>query len=258
MSNRALTFIASLSLIISLTALWVASPLASTSKLRDTVIAAFAEDPAPLYEVAVKGADAHRQQQEAKEQEAQQNKLSKVWNDLTSAPGPFLGTEKGSATIVTFFDFNCGYCRKAHEVVDQLLKEDPTLKVIYKPVALFSNPFIIHASLAAHKQGKYKAVHDALMTEQVDPSKDSLTKLAKKLGLNVPQFLKDFESEEIKKQAAENEAIYKELKLVGTPTYIIEQTAVIPGHIEKDELQSLLKTIKEERAKNPMNAAKAE
>lgn len=258
MSNRVLTLISGLSLIISLTALWMASPFASTARLREKVIAAFEANPEPFYDAAVKGADMHRQRQEAKAQQEQEENLSKVWGNLTAEYNPFSGTDKGASTVVAFFDYNCGYCRKAHEVVNQLLANDPALKVIFKPVALFSNPMIIHAALAAHKQGKYQAIHDALMTEQVEPSKDNLKKLAKKLGLDVPQFLKDLESEEVKKQAAENQELYKQLRLVGTPTYVIDQSVVIPGHLETDEFKALLKSIKEERAKAAATGTKGD
>lgn len=249
MSTRVLAFITVLNLIISLTALWVASPLASPSSLRDKIVAAFSEDPVPLFESAVKGGEVHRQRQEEKSQQEQQANLGKVWTDLTTSHSPFSGTEKGGATIVSFYDYNCGYCRKAHDVVEQLLKEDPSLKVIYKPVALFSNPMIIQATMAAHKQGKFKAIHDALMAETVEPTKEALKKLAKKVGLDVPKFLQDLECDEVKKHVADSQAMYQQLRLVGTPTYIIEQTAVVPGHIELDEFKKLLTAIKAERAK---------
>jgi protein-disulfide isomerase len=257
MSNKALAFITALNLIISLTALWVASPLASTVKLREKFTEVFTEAPDHLFEIAVKGGEVHRQKQEEKEQQAQLSKLGKVWTDLISTPSPFSGGEKGSATIVSFYDYSCGYCRKAHDVVEQLLKEDPSLKVIYKPVAIFSSPLIIQAALAAHKQGKFKAIHDALMTENVDPTKDTLARLAQKLGLDVQKFLKDLESDVVKKEIAATQSIYQELRLMGTPTYIIEQTAVVPGHIEIDEFKKLLNAIKTERAKAAANKTAA-
>jgi predicted DsbA family dithiol-disulfide isomerase len=140
--------------------------------------------------------------------------------------------------------------------VEKLLQEDPTIKVIYKPVSLFTDPLIIRASLAAHKQGKYKEIHNALMSQTINPTKDTVKNLAKKLGLDMPRFLEDLESEEIRKHAAENESFYKQLGLAGTPTYIIEKTAVIPGHIELDEFKSLLKSIKEEQAKGAAEESK--
>ena len=248
MSNRVLSFVTILSLIISLSALWISSPLASTIKLREKIMQVFQEAPDHLFEIAVKGGEVHRQKQEEKLQQDQLEKLGKVWTDLTSSPSPFSGSEKGT-TIVSFYDYNCGYCRKAHDVVEQLLTEDPTLKVIYKPVAIFSSPLIIQATLAAHKQGKFKAIHNALMSETIDPSKDALAKLAKKLGLDVPQFLKDLESDEVKKQVADGQDVYQKLRLAGTPTYIIEQHSLVPGHMEIDEFKKLLTAIKTGRAK---------
>jgi protein-disulfide isomerase len=69
----------------------------------------------------------------------------------------------------------------------------------------------------------------------------------------VPKFLKDLESDEVKKQTADTQSTYQGLRLMGTPTYIIEQTAVVPGHIEIDEFKKLLKAIKTERAKAAAN-----
>ena len=248
MSNRIITFVAFLSLAISLAALWVSSPLASSSNFRDKIMSVLKEDPIPLFETAVKGGEEHRKRAEAIEQTEQVKKIGKIWESLTAAHAPFSGLAQGT-TIVSFYDYNCGYCRKAHDVVEQLIQDDPTIKVVYKPVALFMDPLIVRATLAAHKQGKFKEIHNALMRQDIDPSKDGVKNLAKKLGFDMPRFLQDLESEDVKKQAAENEVLRKQLKIMGTPTYIIEKTSVVPGHIELDEFKSLLKDIKAGKTK---------
>lgn len=249
MSNKVITFIAILSFFVSLAALWVALPLASPATLRDKIVAVFSEDPIPLFETAVKGGEAHRKRAEDKAQIEQIEKINKVWTNLTASHVPFSGKTDNATTIVSFFDYNCGYCRKAHDVVEQLIKQDPTIKVVYKPVALFTDPLIIRASLAAHEQGKYKEVHNTLMSQTINPTKSGVQDLAKKLGLDMPKFLADLDSDKIKQKAEENQSLYKQMNLVGTPTYIIEKTAVIPGHIELDEFKSLIQSMRDEKAK---------
>ena len=74
------------------------------------------------------------------------------------------GNPKGDVTLVEYFDYNCGYCRAALPVIDQLLKDDPRVRIVYRdfPILAPSSRDAARVSLAAAQQGKYRAFHDAL------------------------------------------------------------------------------------------------
>lgn len=106
--------------------------------------------------------------QAAEERERRQRAAEKL-QELSSAiyadPGsPIGGNTKADATLVVFFDYNCGYCKKSLPQLDAVLSKDPSLRVIYKefPILGQSSFLSAQAALAAGKQGKYVEFHREL------------------------------------------------------------------------------------------------
>ena len=79
------------------------------------------------------------------------------------APGG--GNPKGNLTIVTFFDYNCPFCKKAEPDLERVVKEDGQICLVYKdwPILTKASVYGARMALAAKYQGKYDAVHSALM-----------------------------------------------------------------------------------------------
>lgn len=75
------------------------------------------------------------------------------------------GNPKGNITIVTFFDYNCPYCKKAEPDLERVVKEDGQIRLVYKdwPILTKASVYGAQMALAAKYQGKYDAVHAALM-----------------------------------------------------------------------------------------------
>src|SRR3954471_23931957 len=78
---------------------------------------------------------------------------------------PVVGNPQGDVTLVEFFDYRCPYCKQVAPAIDALLAEDKKLRVVYKefPVLGPDSATPPRAALSAHKQGKYEALHRALM-----------------------------------------------------------------------------------------------
>src|SRR5260370_2859102 len=78
---------------------------------------------------------------------------------------PVAGNPRGNASLVEFFDYRCPYCKQVEPSLDALLAEDRQLRLVYKefPVLGPDSLLAARASLAARKQGKYDAIHRALM-----------------------------------------------------------------------------------------------
>ena len=79
---------------------------------------------------------------------------------------PVAGNPKGDLTIVTFFDYNCPFCKKAEPALEQVVKEDGHIRLVYKdwPILTKASVYGAQLALAAKYQGKYDAVHAALMS----------------------------------------------------------------------------------------------
>src|SRR5262245_39429253 len=91
---------------------------------------------------------------------------SAVVRGVLEDPGsPVTGAAEADVTAVVFTDYLCGVCKRIEPALLALLAEDPGVRVIWKdwPIRGPVADFAARTALAAHRQGKYGAVHTALM-----------------------------------------------------------------------------------------------
>lgn len=103
-----------------------------------------------------------------------------------SADDFVLGNPNGDITVVEFFDYNCGWCKRAVDELTKLTKSDPKIRVVLKELPIFGENSTIaaKAAMASIAQGKYWEFHVALMKER-QVSKDNVFTIAQKVGLDV-------------------------------------------------------------------------
>lgn len=140
------------------------------------------------------------------------------------------GPKDAKVTIVEFSDFQCPFCKRGKETMDQLLKMYPNdVKLVFKNLPLDFHPQAKPASkaaLAAGKQGKFWEMHDALFENQRELGDALYEKKAKELGLNVEQFKKDMASPAVDKQVEVEKAQAEKLGIRGTPGFFVNGVAV--------------------------------
>jgi len=190
------------------------------------------------------------QAREAQEEKA--NQLSSIREraaELNSdKESPFAGNIDGDLTIVYFFDYRCGYCRKADPVLDELLNSDSKLKVIYKEYPIFQDSMISSAALAAHKQGRYMEMHRALMAHHGAFSKEVVLGIAKDLKLDIELLEKDMKDVSVKEMIEKNHKMAESLGIHGTPMFIIGGSMILPGSVSVDEFRSAIEKVRGELA----------
>ncbi len=192
--------------------------------------------------IVMKAAQEQAKREHEEETKKASEAVSKNRDKLANNPlDPVAGNPKGDVTVVEFFDYNCGYCKKALPTVEKLLEEDKNVKVVFKeyPILSDSSRLAARAALAANKQKKYFEMHQALMAHKGGYTDASLLEVATKVGLNKDQFKKDYESAEIAKQIEDDQALGNEIGARGTPTFIINDK-VVPGAMEYNELKDLV------------------
>ncbi|HPF24608.1 MAG: DsbA family protein [Hyphomonas sp.] len=143
----------------------------------------------------------------------------------------FIGPADAPVTVVEFFDYRCGYCKRSMDYVQGLPAQyDNKVRVVFKEYPIFGgiSEDAALAALAAGKQGKYNDMHKALMGLK---SNDELTDkkidaLAEGLGLNVKKMRADMKSTELKKQLDDMQKLGHTLNLGGTPGFYIGETAI--------------------------------
>ena len=134
---------------------------------------------------------------------------------------PFAGAWEGATnpdvTIVEFFDYNCGYCRKSLPDVDRLLAEDKRVRIVYRefPVLGPDSDHAARVSLAAAKAGKYAAFHRAVFAAG-KPEAKAVERIAHDMGINIGAADPAAQAE-----IDANLGLARALSLSGTPSWVI-------------------------------------
>ena len=151
--------------------------------------------------------------------------------DLLSDPAsPVIGNPNGNVTIVEFTDYQCPYCKAAEPRLQALLKEDPNVRLVVKEFPILTKESVTasRAALAAVKQGKYTAFHQAMMEHKGQITVENVFEYAKKVGLNVDQLKKDMNAPEIADQIIENLKLARAMKISVVPGLVVD-TKVLSG-----------------------------
>jgi protein-disulfide isomerase len=142
-----------------------------------------------------------------------------------------LGNPQGDVTFVEFFDYNCGYCKRALSDMLELMKKDPKIKVVLKefPVLGPGSVEAAQVAIAVRMQApqKYLDFHQKLLMGRGQADKARALAAAKEAGLDVARIEKDLKSDEIAKTLEESMKLAEALGLNGTPSYVINNDVVI-------------------------------
>ncbi|WP_192178388.1 DsbA family protein [Mesorhizobium amorphae] len=179
------------------------------------------------------------QQLEDRRQLAAELKILARRDALFNDPAaPTAGNPEGDVALVTFFDYNCLPCRKAALNIQQAIRDDRSLKLVFKEFPFLgpTSQFAAVAALASHKQGKYEAFHRALMAFHGLVNEKTTLTIAAHVGLDVEQLERDMEDPAIADAIARNRALAGDLYITGTPALVVGDE-VIPGVVEVARLQ---------------------
>jgi protein-disulfide isomerase len=186
--------------------------------------------------------------QAAAEAEKHKDAVKEHAQALFSSPRQVvLGNPQGSVTFVEFFDYNCGYCKRAMSDMLTLLKGDPNLKIVLKefPVLGPGSVEAAQVAVAVHMQDKtgkkYLEFHQKLLGGRGQADRARALAVAKEIGMNMAQIDKDMQSPEVKATLQENFKIAEALGLNGTPSYVIGDKVIV-GAVGLPSLQEGINT----------------
>ena len=158
-----------------------------------------------------------------------------------------LGNPNGNVTFVEFFDYNCGYCKRAMDDMLTLLKNDSQLKVVLKEFPVLGPGSVEAAQVAVavrmqDKTGKkYLEFHQKLLGGRGQADKARALAVAKDIGLDMGRLDKDLASPEVKATLQESFKLAEALGLNGTPGYVIGDDVVV-GAVGLDALKEKVNT----------------
>jgi protein-disulfide isomerase len=182
------------------------------------------------------------QQREAAERQRRAEALRTYQRDLTHDPAsPVGGNPDGDVTVVEFFDYRCGYCKSVSPVIQQLLRDDSKVRIAYKELPILGPDSVLasRAALAARTQGKYAALHNALMAAKEPLTRPAILDMAKRAGLDPGRLDTDMEAPEILAQIRRNHELAEKIGVTGTPAFVIG-TELAPGALDLPALKRLV------------------
>lgn len=183
-------------------------------------------------EVIIEAVENFRVKQEQQMEKSAKESLSKYKDMFKQDNLPIGGNPEGDVTVVEFFDYNCGYCRKAFDDLRKLIEQDSNLRVVFQemPILSPSSKKMAQIALAAHNQGKYFEMHAALMDYKGTQNDSAYFKLAEKIGLDVEKLKTDMESQAVQAAIGKSMDMARDLGIRGTPGFIVGNE-IYPGYI---------------------------
>lgn len=192
---------------------------------------------------------AHQIAQEAHEEAERQRRLVSMQDQLENTPtSPNGGNLNGDVTVVEFFDYRCGYCKRVHDTVMDTVKDDGNVRLVYKEFPVLG-PDSIAAARAAlgvffNEKDKYFPFNDALMRSRGGLNEARVLEIAKSIGLDPELVKKNMDDPRVNAELASTIALAEALGIRGTPAFVVNKT-LVPGALDAATLKNLIKSARE-------------
>ena len=171
--------------------------------------------------------------------------LSSATASIFRSPVDFaLGDQNADVTIVEYFDYNCGWCKRALNEVTKLTNGDKKVRVVMKEFPIFGehSEYAARAALASKAQGKYWDFHVALMKEQ-RVTKDNVMQIAGRVGIDVAKLKQEMENPKYGEAIKVTQQIATSLGIEGTPGFIID-SQINPGFVPYKRLKQMVADVR--------------
>ena len=203
------------------------------------------QNPEILQEAMV---ERERSQKDA-EKAAQAAAMKDYAGALVNSPRNIVvGNPQGDVTLVEFFDYNCGYCKRAAADLREMIKADPKLRVVLRDFPVLG-PESVEASLVAIaaknqiKGDKYWDFHQKLLDGRGRVGKEKAIAVAKEFGADPAKLEKDMQSAEVRAAIEETMRIADALKLQGTPAFVVGDE-IIFGAVGEAPLKTAIASVR--------------
>ena len=138
------------------------------------------------------------------------------------------GNPNGDITVVEFFDYNCGYCKRGFPAVAKLIENDKNVRVVFKELPIISDASepVSRVALASRMQGKYWEMHKALISHKGTTTEAVALKAAEDLGLDMAKLKADMNSDAVKGELARVKDLAQKMGINGTPHFLVGDRSV--------------------------------
>ena len=163
----------------------------------------------------------------------------------------FFGNENSELKIVEFIDYNCGYCKKNHEIMMNILNENNDIKYIIKELPILGESSLLASKFAiiiyfVDGPKIYEKFYDSLMKHNSQLNFEVLNRIANKVGSSVIDFNSRLNTDRVNNVILKNLTLADKLSIDGTPTFIIEDN-IFRGFISFDQLQEIIDNFRKKK-----------
>lgn len=182
----------------------------------------------------------------AEDEKRQSEMLKKNSDALYNDERDFsIGSPDAPITIVEFFDYNCGYCKRAFPDIMKLTQKNPDVRVVFKefPILGPASEQAARVALASKGDGKYFVIHQGLLNARGSVNGAALSSLIEKHGLNADEIVTRGKNKDIDAHIKDVRNLAQSLGVSGTPAFIIDNQ-LFSGALSYDDMQSLIDEIR--------------
>lgn len=143
-----------------------------------------------------------------------------------SADAHVRGPQDAALTVIEYGDFQCPYCARAHQLLEELAPEFGGIRLEFRHLPLSDlHPlaeFAAEAAEAAAAQGRFWEMHDALYENQDDVTDpQDLAALAESLDLDIARFAEEAKAHRYRERVQADVERARGDGAHRTPTFII-------------------------------------
>jgi protein-disulfide isomerase len=142
----------------------------------------------------------------------------------------YVGNPDGKTTIVEFYDYNCGFCKRAQEDMLALTEADPDLRFVLKEFPILgpdsTKAHVVSMAFRALMPEKYGDFHNQLLGVQGRATEASAIKIALSLGADEAKLREEMKDPAINAAFEKTYELANKLAITGTPSYVVGNEVV--------------------------------
>jgi protein-disulfide isomerase len=202
-------------------------------------------NPEVLVEAQTALEDKQKEQQRVAQLAVIENSKADIFNAKYDG---VVGNPDGKITVVEFYDYNCGFCKRALPDMQAMTQNDPDLRFVLKefPILGVDSQKAHVVSMAFHRLApeKYGEFHTRLLGGQGHANEAIAIKIALDLGADETRLREEMKNPAITEAFSQTYDLANKLAITGTPSYVVGKEVVF-GALGREVLSEKVAAVRE-------------